>query len=169
VLLSDGDASRSLALRAVARDGDALTVEAVAVDGDRRWRLVGPLLRVEEAAELGAWLAGLPGDLTLGADEWMTLTFTSRALSVAGRRVPGGVVELRVSVLGMTAEGSAVEAPSAARDVPSADGLTAEGEAPPAAGAAARTSDVVLGLRLPATAVERAAVAFTAETAALLR
>jgi len=86
VLLSDGDASRSLALRAVARDGDALTVEAVAVDGDRRWRLVGPLLRVEEAAELGAWLAGLPGDLTLGADEWMTLTFTSRALSVAGRR-----------------------------------------------------------------------------------
>jgi hypothetical protein len=135
---------------------------------------VGPLLRVEEAAELGAWLAGLPGDLTLGADEWMTLTFTSRALSVAGRRVPGGVVELRVSVLGMTAEGSAVEgsaveAPSAARDVPSADGLTAEGEAPPAAGAAARTSDVVLGLRLPATAVERAAVAFTAETAALLR
>lgn len=147
MLLSDGDASRSLALRAVARDGDALTVEAVAADGDRRWRLVGPLLRVEEAAELGAWLAGLPGDLTLGADEWMTLTFTSRALSVAGRRVPGGVVELRVSVLGMRVEG----------------------EAPPAAGATARTSDVVLGLRLPATAVERAAVAFTAETAALLR
>ncbi|MEN2737019.1 hypothetical protein ABCS02_04435 [Microbacterium sp. X-17] len=139
MLLEDREASRSLSLRALSRDGDALTVEAVATDGDRRWRLAGPLLRRDEAAELGAWLAGLPGDLTLGADEWTTLTFASPVLSFAGRRVPGGVVELRVSVLGMAEEGASAQ----------------------------RTTGVVLGLTLQAAAVERAAVAFVAETSAL--
>lgn len=152
VLLSDGTAPRSLSLRPLTRDGDTLTVEAVAVDGDGRWRLVGPLLRVDEAAELGAWLAGLPGDLTLAADEWTTLTFTSPALSLAGRRVPGGVVELRISVLGMAAAG---EAPPQA------------GSEQPDAAALHRTTDVVLGLSLPGAAVERAAVALVSETAAL--
>lgn len=157
VRLSDGEGSRSLTLRPLAREGDALTVEAVAADDDRRWRLVGPLLLDDEAAELGAWLAGLPGDLTLGADEWTTLTFASPVLSFAGRRVPGGVVELRVSVLGMVAEGAA-ERPGADVDA-DAD---IDADAPER-----RTADVVLGLSLPAAAVERAAVAFVAEMSAL--
>ncbi|WP_185276805.1 WapI family immunity protein [Leifsonia shinshuensis] len=151
MFLSDSEGSRSLALRALSRDGDVLTVEAIAADGDRRWRLAGPLLHLDEAAELGAWLAGLPGDLTLGADEWTTLTFASPVLSFAGRRVPGGVVELRVSVLGMAAAGGA----------PPETGPQQPGASRPL------TTDVVLGLDLPAPVVERAAVAFVSETAAL--
>ncbi|GAA4144940.1 hypothetical protein GCM10023068_17710 [Leifsonia shinshuensis] len=157
VLLSDATAPRSLSLRPLTRDGDMLTAEAVAVDGDRRWRLAGPLLSLDEAAELGAWLAGLPGDLTLGADEWTTLASASSALSFAGRRVPGGVVELRVSVLGMTP----------------VDGTAPDGAEPETGGAQSsaaslpRSTDVVLGLSLPAAAVERAAVALVSETAAL--
>lgn len=145
MLLEDAEEARSIALTAVDRDGDAVLLRADANDGDRRWTLSGPLLSVDEAAGLGAWLAGLPGDLTLGADEWTALTFRSPALSLAGRRMPGGGVELRVSVLAM----------SAADDCP----------AP--AGEPHRTTDVVLGLRLTAQTVETAAVAFAEETAAL--
>ena len=152
VRLAAAAAARSLALRPLSRDGDVLTVEAIAADGDRRWRLVGPLLHVEEAAELGAWLAGLPGDLTLGADEWTTLTFASAALSLAARRVPGGVVEFRVAVLGMAAAGGAA---------PETGSEQADAAPPP------RSTDVVLGLSLPPAAVERAAVALVSETAAL--
>ncbi|WP_369962607.1 hypothetical protein [Leifsonia sp. EB34] len=157
MLLSDDAASRSLALRPLSRDGDLLILEAVATDGDRRWLLAGPLLSLDEAAELGAWLAGLPGDLTLGADEWTTLTFASPGLSLAGRRVPGGVVELRVSLLGMAALGMA-----AADGAPPATGSEGAATAP-----LPRTTDVVLGLSLPPAAVERAAVALVSETAPL--
>ena len=135
-LLQDAEAPRSVAVDPLGRDGDALILRIDAVDGAHRWTLAGPLLSVEEANDLGAWLAGLPGDLTLGADEWTSLTFRPPALSLAGRRAPGGAVELRVSVLGMTR----VE------------------DSPP--GQSPRTTDVVLGLRLAAPAVEEAAVAF---------
>lgn len=143
MILSDEAGRLNLTLNAAARVGDRLCIEVVAVDGAHRWGLSAPLLSVDEAAELGAWLAGLPGDLTLGADEWTALTFASPVFSIAGRRIPGGVVELRVSVLGMT-------------ELPAADGDDRH-----------RTTDVVLGLRLPADDVERAAVAFATETAAL--
>ncbi len=145
VLLEDVEAPRSLAVSAVDRDGDALVLRADAVDGAHRWTLAGPLLSIDEATDLGAWLAGLPGDLTLGADEWTALTFRSPALSLAGRRVPGGGVELRVSVLGMSG---------------------ADDSAPPP-GQPPRTTDVVLGLRLSAGAVGEAAVAFVEEVSAL--
>lgn len=146
MLLEDAEAPRSLALKSVDRDGEALVLRADAVDGDHRWTLTGALLTIEEATELAAWLAGLPGDLTLGADEWTALTFRSPALSLAGRRVPGGGgVELRVSVLGMSSPD----------------------DEPPPPGQPHRTTDVVLGLRLPEAAVERAAVALATETAAL--
>jgi hypothetical protein len=148
VLLEDAEGPRSIGLSAVALTGDLVTVEAVATDGDRRWTLSGLVLRDEEAGQLAAWLAGLPGDLTLGADEWTALTFDSPALSLAGRRVPGGVVELRVSVLGMEAE----------------TGVSSSGGGP-----SGRTTDVVLGLALPGETLERAAAAFAAETAALRR
>ncbi|MCI0156188.1 hypothetical protein KNO15_05700 [Leifsonia shinshuensis] len=138
MLLEDADAPRSIGLRPLTPDGEALVLRVEAVDGDGRWTLTGPLLTPDEATGLGAWLAGLPGDLTLGADEWTTLTFRSPALSFAGRRVPGGGVELRVSVLGMA---------------------TADDDPPPP-GQPRRTTDVVLGLQLPAAAVEEAAVAF---------
>lgn len=147
VLLEDAEEPRSIGLSAVAQTGDLVTVEAVATDGDRRWTLSGPVLRDEEAGQLAAWLAGLPGDLTLGADEWTALTFDSPVLSLAGRRVPGGVVELRVSVLGMEAEA----------------GVSSSG------GPSGRTTDVVLGLALSGETLERAAAAFAAETAALRR
>lgn len=145
MLLKDAEAPRSLGLNALGRDGDALVLHAVAVDGSHRWTLAGPLLSMDEAAGLGAWLAGLPGDLTLGADEWTTLTFRSPALSLAGRRVPGGSVELRVSVLGMS---------------------SGDDSSPPP-GQPPRTTNVVLGLHLPAAAVEEAAVAFVEEISAL--
>ncbi|KQR54134.1 hypothetical protein ASF88_04720 [Leifsonia sp. Leaf336] len=137
-LLQDAETPRSVALNPLGRDGDALVLRVDAVDGAHRWTLAGPLLSVDEANDLGAWLAGLPGDLTLGADEWTSLTFRSPALSLAGRRAPGGEVELRVSVLGM----SRVD------------------DSPPPPGQSPRTTDVVLGVRLAAPAVEEAAVAF---------
>jgi hypothetical protein len=149
VLLEDAEEPRSIALDALGRDGDAVVVRVDAVDGERRWTLTGPLLGHDEATGLGAWLAGLPGDLTLGADEWTALTFRSPALSLAGRRAPGGGVELRVAVLGMSSGEGGPPPPGDRR-----------GEQP-------RTTDVVLGLQVAAEDVERAAVAFTGEAAAL--
>lgn len=170
VILEDAEAPRSLSLHVVSRDGEVLAVEVVAVDGEQRWSLAGPLLRVEEAAELDAWLAGLPGDLTLGADEWTALTFASPALSMAGRRVPGGDVELRVSVLGMSVLGMSALGTSAPEGrhqrVPQPEAAQPEGHEH---GEDRRTTDVVFGLRLPGAAVERAAVALASETAALRR
>lgn len=145
VLLEDAEAPRSIAFDALERDGDAVVVRVDAVDGDQGWTLTGPLLSHDEATGLGAWLAGLPGDLTLGADEWTSLTFRSPALSLAGRRAPGGGVELRVSVLGMSRTD----------------------DSPPPPDQQHRTTDVVLGFHLRAQDVERAAVDFTADTAAL--
>lgn len=145
MILEDADAPRSLGVHPLRSDGDALALQVDAADGDRRWTLTGDLLTRDEATGLGAWLAGLPGDLTLGADEWTALTFRSPALSLAGRRVPGGGVELRVSVLGMSDPD----------------------DSPPPPGQPRRTTDVVLGLRLRTAAVEEAAVGFVEELSAL--
>ncbi len=145
MLLEDADAPRSLGLHPLRPDGEALVLQVDAADGDRRWTLTGNLLTRDEATGLGAWLADLPGDLTLGADEWTALTFRSPALSLAGRRMPGGGVELRVSVLGMSDPDDSSPPPGQPR----------------------RTTDVVLGLRLPTAAVEEAAVTFVEELSAL--
>ncbi|WP_348788338.1 hypothetical protein [Leifsonia sp. NPDC080035] len=138
MLLTDASEPRALRLdigAATAGAAPAVTVEAV--DGDRSWTLTAPVLTVEEATELAAWLAGLAGDLTLGADEWAALTFTEPVLSLSGRRIPGGGVEVRVAVLGMRAPG-----------------------APPG-----DTTDVVVGLRLTDEDVRDAAVALAGEAA----
>ena len=137
MILADEDGGRSVGIRPSAIEGDLVTVEATVVDGTRRWIITAPMLRLDEANDFAAWLAGLPGDLTLGAEEWTSLTFSKRTLSVSGRRIPGGMVELRLAVLGMRVT------PGTA------------------------TTDVVLGLRLPAADVQLAALDLSTELSRL--
>ncbi|MGN6426020.1 MAG: WapI family immunity protein [Leifsonia sp.] len=138
MLLADRSEARKLRLdigHAPGGGEPAVTVEAV--DGERSWTLTAPVLSEDEATELAAWLAGLAGDLTLGADEWSALTFAEPVLSLSGRRIPGGGVELRVALLGMRATA-----------------------APPG-----ETTDVVIGLALADQDVREGAVALAAQAA----
>ena len=140
--LQDEGGDRSVELRPVSReaDGDRVVVDAVVDDGARRWSLTEACLSTDEARDLAAWLAGIAEDATAGADEWTSLTFAADALSLAGHRIPGGTVELRIALLRMRAAGP---------------------------GSTPGTTDVVVGLRAPQADVTAAARALLAELDAL--
>jgi hypothetical protein len=143
VKLQDEGGDRSVELLPVswearrAGGGDGrLVIDAAVDDGERRWTLTDACLTGGEARDLAAWLAGLAEDTTAAADDWTSLTFDANVVSMSGRRIPGGTVELRIAVLRMRTAGTG-------------------------------TTDVVVGLRTPQSAVTSAARSLLSELDAL--
>lgn len=165
--LHDAEGGRTVELRPTGYDADdRVLIEATVEDGGRRWELAEPCLRADEADELAGWLDGLAsgdeasaqGGVELAADEYTAaaapgLSATDADTGVAdwsSLAFSGGVLSLSGR---RTAEGR-VELRIAILGMRTA---------------ATGTTDVVVGLDLPADEARAAARELALELAALPR